>query len=167
MRFSKLFVQTGSVLSEAQSGRPIVTTPLEDQYIRLSSQREERKSLISKSTVRVRRWCSGLRGWASVSKPVSRSGNEAKYSGWLRCSSITQWMAGKKLLFIDESKFKICSSNRQTILQAIKPTLKHGGGNIIVGRCFADSGVGHLHWIDSTRTKAKVALYSSETCNTF
>ncbi len=41
------------------------------------------------------------------------------------------------------------------IPQCIKPTVKHGGGNIQVWGCFAYSGVGHLHRIDSTLTKEK------------
>ena len=39
------------------------------------------------------------------------------------------------------------------IPQCIKPTVKHGGGNIQVWGCFAYSGVGHLHRIDSNLIK--------------
>ena len=41
------------------------------------------------------------------------------------------------------------------ILQCIKPTVKHGGGNIQVWGRFAYSGVGHLNRIDSSPTKEK------------
>lgn len=38
----KRFAETGSVVSEARSVRPKVTTQLEDQYIKLSSLRDRK-----------------------------------------------------------------------------------------------------------------------------
>uniref|UniRef100_A0A3B4WJ34 Paired domain-containing protein n=1 Tax=Seriola lalandi dorsalis TaxID=1841481 RepID=A0A3B4WJ34_SERLL len=63
----KRFAETGSVASKARSGRPKVTTPSEDQYIKL-----KRKTLIRKSTVKRKLYCSGLRGRKAVSKPLLR-----------------------------------------------------------------------------------------------
>ena len=68
----KRFAETGSVVSKARSGRPKVTTTSEDQNIKLSSLRDrkvtssqiqnvlnkERKTPISKSTVKIRVCCS-------------------------------------------------------------------------------------------------------------
>uniref|UniRef100_A0A0E9WIF3 Transposase Tc1-like domain-containing protein n=1 Tax=Anguilla anguilla TaxID=7936 RepID=A0A0E9WIF3_ANGAN len=133
-----------------------MTTPSEDQYIKLSSLRDrkatssqiqnllnkERKTPISKSTVKRRLSCSGLRGRVAVSKPLLRRGNRAKCLGWAKKYqhfTVDDW---KKVLFTDESKFEIYGSNRRVyvrrrtgermIPQCIKLTVKHGGGNIQV-----------------------------------
>uniref|UniRef100_A0A3B4V6T2 Transposase Tc1-like domain-containing protein n=1 Tax=Seriola dumerili TaxID=41447 RepID=A0A3B4V6T2_SERDU len=72
----KRSAETGSLVSKARSGRPKVTTPSEDQYIKLSSLRDRKatlsqiqkllnkecKSSISKTTVKRRLSCGGLRG---------------------------------------------------------------------------------------------------------
>lgn len=41
------FAETGSVVSKARSGRPKVTTPSEDQYIKLSSLRDRKGNFIT------------------------------------------------------------------------------------------------------------------------
>lgn len=87
-----------------------MTTPSEDQYIKLSSLRDrtatsaqiqnllnrERKTPISKSTVRRRQCCSSLTGREEVSKPT----RPKAWSG-LRNSNISQWMTGGKKIFTD------------------------------------------------------------------
>ena len=56
----------------------------------------------------------------------------------------------KTVLFVDESKFEIHGNNRRIYVrrrpgerlssQCIKPTVKHGGGNIQVWGCFSCGG---------------------------
>lgn len=68
-----------------------------------------------------------------------------------------------KVIFADESKFNIFGSDgrpyvwRQvnTELQEkhLKPTVKHGGGSVMVWACMSASGVGKLAFIESTMDK--------------
>ena len=167
----KRAAETGSVASKARSGRPKVTTPLEDEYIKLSSLRDRkitssqiqdllnkgRKTPVSKSTVKRRLSYSGLRGQVAVPKPLLRRGNRLKRFRWAEKYQHFTEDDWKKVLFTDESKFDIYGSNRRAgekmIPQSISPTVKHGGGNIQVWGCFAYSGVGHLQRIDHTMTE--------------
>ncbi|GFX05929.1 transposable element Tcb1 transposase [Trichonephila clavipes] len=65
----------------------------------------------------------------------------------------------KEVIFSDESKFeiftpasirKIWRKNKTALeLKNVLPTLKHGGGNVMVWRCVAHNGVGNLAFIDN------------------
>ena len=169
----KRAAETGSVASKARSGRPKVTTPSEDEYIKLSSLRDrkatsaqiqdllnkERNNPVSKSTVKRRLLCNGLRGRVAVPKPLLRRGNRVKRLRWAEKYQHFTEDDWKKVLFTDESKFEIYGGNRRAgetmIPQSIRPTVRHGGGNIQVWGCFAYSGVGHLQRIDYTMTEEK------------
>ena len=62
-----------------------------------------------------------------------------------------QW---KSVLWIDESKFELFGSHRRQNVRRkvnerfkpdrIVPTVKHGGGSVMVGGCFSHAGVGQL-----------------------
>ncbi|GFU70411.1 transposable element Tcb1 transposase [Trichonephila clavipes] len=64
----------------------------------------------------------------------------------------------KKAIFSDESKFNICGSDgRRTVWRKpntaldpknLRPTVKHGGGSVMVWGCMASNGVGNLVFID-------------------
>ncbi|GFW01631.1 transposable element Tcb1 transposase [Trichonephila clavipes] len=65
----------------------------------------------------------------------------------------------KKVVFSDESKFEIFTPpsirkiwrKNKTALEAknVFPTLKHGGGNVMVWECVAHNGAGNLAFIDN------------------
>ena len=69
----------------------------------------------------------------------------------------------KTVFFVDESKFEIHGNNRRIYVrrrpgerlssQCIKPTVKHGGGNIHVWGCFSFNGVGDLYRIKGNLDK--------------
>lgn len=64
----------------------------------------------------------------------------------------------KNVIFSDESKFNLFSSDgRRTVwrkpnsaleIKNIIPTIKHGGGSVLVWGCMSYSGVGNLHFIE-------------------
>ncbi|GFW46653.1 transposable element Tcb1 transposase [Trichonephila clavipes] len=64
----------------------------------------------------------------------------------------------KEVKFSDESKFNICGSDgRRTVWRKpntaldpknLRPTVKHGGGSVMVWGCMASNGVGNLVFID-------------------
>lgn len=68
----------------------------------------------------------------------------------------------KRVIFTDESKFNIKSSDGRVKIWREKntslsrhnliPTFKHGGGSVMVWGCFSASGVGNLHFVDGIMT---------------
>ena len=184
------FSETKSFSSKARSGRPKATTPSEDQYIKLTCLRDrtasaskiqsqlnkERPTPVSKTTVKRRLAKCSLNGRVAVSKPLLQPQNKSKRLAWAkryRNFTVEDW---KKVLFTDESKFELLGCNRRAYVrrrpherlmqQCIKPTVKHGGGNIQVWGCSAYSGVGDLHRINYTDQR-EVPLYSTEACHPF
>ena len=66
----------------------------------------------------------------------------------------------KKVLWTNESKFEIFGSSRRvfvrrrvgerTVPQCVTPTVKHGGGSVMIWGSFAGSRVGDLHRVTGT-----------------
>ncbi|KAL6470994.1 hypothetical protein MHYP_G00196440 [Metynnis hypsauchen] len=93
-------------------------------------------------------------------KPLLRRGNKQKRFVWAKKHkewTLDQW---KSVLWSDESKFEIFGSNRRVFVRRRKgermdstclvPTVKHGGGAVMVWRCFAGDTVGDLFKIEGT-----------------
>lgn len=89
-----------------------------------------------------------------MKKPLLREVNRKKrlarakeHRRW----TIAEW---KKVLWSDESKFEIFGNKRKIYVRrkvnerfsknCIVPTVKHGGGSVMVWGCFGDSRVGIL-----------------------
>lgn len=70
----------------------------------------------------------------------------------------------KQVIFADESKFNIFGSDGRSYVwrkantelqnKHLKPTVKHGGGHVMVWACMSAAGVGKLQFIDSTMDKS-------------
>jgi hypothetical protein len=64
----------------------------------------------------------------------------------------------RRVIWSDEKKFELLSNRRRVIvyrkpnqryqLKFVKPSIKHGGGSIMIWGCFSYYGVGSLHLID-------------------
>ena len=98
---------------------------------------------ISDTTVTRRLHDVGLYGRVAAKKPLLRSVNVRKRLKWAKKHknwSIEQW---KQVLWTDESKFEIFGSKRRMYCrrksderhtpQCVKPTVKFGGGSLMVG----------------------------------
>lgn len=166
------FKATQSLDNLPQSGRPRKTSLRVDKVIRRKSVIDVRKTAreiaqelhdenladVSRSTVTRRLHKVGLFGRVGVKKPLIRKKNQMarmkfaeKYKHW----TTNDW---SKVLFSDESKFNLFGSDgRQYVRRPVGtrydsryqiPTVKHGGGGIMVWGAFSSHGVGPLVEID-------------------
>lgn len=172
----KKFKNTGSLEDKTRSGRPPKLTKHDIKYLKNLSLRNRKKTSselaqdvqagtgtsVSSSCIRRHLLKAGLRGCVAIRKPLLRRGNKEKrlkyakqYNHW------TQEMLNR-VLYTDESKFELFGSkNRQYVrrrvgeayhLDCLHPTIKHGGGSVLVWGCISSSGVGDLIRIDGKLT---------------
>lgn len=162
------FKSTGMIKNMQRLGRPKITTKAEDRKIVVTCKRDRfkaapeiaaeinkhRSKKLSTTTVKRRLITVGLNGRVAAKKPLLRKRNSkarmkfAKdHLHWTR----DDWA---KVLWTDESKFQIFNTNRRVYVRRFKhertskrcivPTVKHGGGNVMVWGCFSAAGVGDL-----------------------
>lgn len=162
------FKATGSVADRPRCGRPRKTSLRVDKLIKRKSVADVRKNArtiaqelrdenladVSRSTVSRRLLAVRLYGRVGVKKPLIRKKNQMarldfakKYSYW----NSDDW---KKILFSDESKFQLFGTvGRQYVRRPAGtrydsryqiPTVKHGGGGVMVWGAFSAQGVGPL-----------------------
>lgn len=168
---------TGSNLDKKRSGRPRKTTKKDDKFIVLSSARNRRltapeitanfnktaEKTVSMSTISRRLNDAGLGGRVAAKKPLLRQVNKKKRLKWAREHrkwTIADW---KKVLWTDESKFELFGTKRRVYVrrrvgerfktECVVPTVKHGGGSIMVWGCFAGENVGDLKKIEGIMDK--------------
>lgn len=171
------FKETGSFQDFPRSGRPRATTSSEDQFIVITSKRNRRltapkiraevnKSLnkpVSLTTVKRRLRNAKLFGRVAVRKPLLRPQNKKKRMQWALFHRDWTEDDFKKVLWTDESKFQVFGSNRRIYVRrsteekmlpdCVVPTVKHGGGSIMVWGCFSGHGIGNLVKIDGILKK--------------
>jgi transposase len=170
----KQFKATGDVNRRPTPGRPPATTEKQDLLMARMSRKNPRATAvdigadlrtnygisISAKTVGRRLNDAGLNARRPVKKPLISKKNQIARLAFAR--KFGHWTSKEwaKVLWSDESKFNLFGSdglkyvrrpdgqrfNRRYIL----PTVKHGGGNVMVWGCFSSSGVGPLHRVVGT-----------------
>lgn len=173
----KKFKTSESVRNKTRSGRPRATTSAEDRKIVISSKRNrrltapeiaaevnvERFKPLSVSTVKRRLQEADLHGRVAVRKPLLRAVNKKKRLEWAtqhKNWTLEEW---KKVLWSDESKFEVFGSRRRvfvrrsagerTLDQCLVPTVKHGGGSVMVWGCFGGDNIGNICRIQGVMRK--------------
>lgn len=165
----KLFKATGDVQRRFTPGRPRILTPKQDKLlVRLSKKAPHSNAVelkaelqtnyqifASVNTVKRRPRDAGLNARRPAKKPLIREKNRKarlefarKYRNW----TSKDWA---KVLWSDESKYNLFGSDgiryvrrpegKRMNVRYILPTVKHGGGNVMVWGCFSRNGVGPLH----------------------
>lgn len=163
---------SGDRSTKKRSGRPRISDEKEDNILIRLSKQDPRKSApmlkaelsekyninMSVSTTKRRLRHAGLFGRRPIKKPmISRKNRKARVEFAREHINKTpqQWA---KVLWSDESKFNMFGSDgirhvRRPIGEKLNPrymlpTMKHGGGNVMVWGCFSRDKIGPLHRIE-------------------
>ncbi|CAH1979621.1 unnamed protein product [Acanthoscelides obtectus] len=162
------FSQTSSHKDRPRSGRKRITTDRQDRILTRESLKNRKKTSlvlaaelseqinrpISTRTVRRRLQEVGLNGRKARKKPwLSDKNKKARYKWALKYKSFTEedW---SNIVWSDESNFEIFGTPGVTFVrrrvgeefnqECVVPTLKHGGGSVMVWGCMSASGVGEM-----------------------
>lgn len=164
------FCVTKSVKNKPRSGRPEILSKQDKHYIlreikknpkisapKLSADLQQRGSTVSASTVRNICRKEGYHGRVPRKKFWVGKANRKKrllFAQAHRDKGNDFW---NKVIFSDESKFNIFGSDGRQMVWRQKncelqpknlvPTVKHGGGSVLVWGCMSSFGVGKLHII--------------------
>ena len=140
----KRYDETGSHEDHHRKGRSGDTSAAEDTFIRVQRRLDE----------------SGLRGWIATKKPLLKDTNKNNRLAWAKKHE--QWTLDrwKSVLWSDESTFEMFGSHRhffvrrrvgeRMISACVVPTVKYGGGGVMVWGCFAGDAVSDLFRIQGT-----------------
>lgn len=169
--------ETGSFQDRPRSGRPRATTSSEDNFIVVTSKRNRRLTApeirvevnktqvkpLSLTTVKRRLRDAKLYGRVAVRKPLLRPQNKKKRMQWALAHRDWTEEDFKKVLWTDESKFELFGSKRRIYVRrnaqekmmpdCVVPTVKHGGGSVMVWGCFSSQGTGDLIKIEGIMKK--------------
>lgn len=171
------FKKTNSLQNLPRSGRPTFITESDRRYLKLCALRNRRKTLdvltedfnlgrknpISKSVVNRSLHSWGIIGRVACRKPLLSARNVRKRL--LFAKEHVKWSKKKwgKVLFTDESKFDLFGSNRRMYVRrmanerfvnsCLTPTMKHGGGNIMIWGGICTKGVTRLKRIEGIMDK--------------
>lgn len=164
--------ETGTVADRHRPGRPKSTTSRQDRELVRLSLRDRKvtapdlkcmwtmasETTVSVQTVRRRLLEKGLRGCVAAKKPKLTENHKIKRLHWAkeRCEWNTDdW---SKVLWSDESTFELWRTRGRVwvrrrkgerfLAECVVPTVKHGGGKVMVWGTMARSGIGSLTIVD-------------------
>jgi transposase len=167
----KRYQERGSFDSQKSTGRKRKTTKREEKKLVNLSKSDPRKTApelrneleknygvnISVSTVQRRLRENMLFGRRPAKKPLISAKNRAARVKFAKAHldwTPQQW---SKVLWSDESKFMLFGSDGIKYIRRPPntrfdpkyqlPTIKHGGGNVMVWGCFSRDSIGPIHWI--------------------
>lgn len=104
----------------------------------------------------------GLKGYFAVKKPFISKKNRLKRLEFARLHVNKPDSFWRTILWSDEPKYNIFGSDRHRRVwrkpkEALKtknlnPTVKHGGGSVLIWGCMSYNGLGNLEFIDGIMT---------------
>lgn len=172
----KKSLECPSLADRPRSGRPRATTSVDDRLIvrqckinpkivvrEIKDQLQEAGTSVSETTIRRRLHDANLRGHIARKKPLLTSIHKKRRLEFARKYSDKPIEFWKRVVFSDESKFELFGNRRrQTVWRTsndnsyddkyLQPTVKHGGGSVMVWGCFSWHGVGRLQVIEGKMT---------------
>lgn len=123
----------------------------------------ECKKQVHPSTIRRILRREGLHGRIARKKPFINDRNRKRRLQFAREYVLKEDMWWEDCLFSDESKFNVFGAdgavrvwrkkNEELRTRNLRPTVKHGGGSVMVWGCMAASGVGQLVFVEGIMKK--------------
>jgi transposase len=153
-------------------GRKRLTTPRQDKIIRARMLENRRKTasemaaelrqdlslIVSPQLIRNRLHEAGYHGRVARKKPWISPQNKKARLQWARTYQDKPQTFWNRVLWSDESKFNLFQSDGMVRVwrkpseaykkQCLQPTIKYGGGSVMVWGCMSAKGVGQLVFID-------------------
>ena len=172
-----VIVKSTEVPKPSLRGKHRALSVSDERYIKLLSIRDRRKTVpvitqefnsmrenkVSQSTIRRSLIRSGLRGRVAAKKPLLRSFNIKRRLNWALDHvhwTPEQW---SNVLFTDESKFELFGGRRRIYIrrfvgeryrsECLYPTMKHGGGSVMVWGGISSKGPTKLKRIEGIMNK--------------
>lgn len=165
----------GTVDDRPRSGRPRHTTRRQDSQIFISSVRSPKKTPklikenlnldVSARTVRRRMNERGLKPHIAATVSYLSDINRRKRLAFAKKMSLRPKFWWKRVIWSDEKKFELLHAKRRVIvnrrvgqryqIRFTKPTVKFGGGSLMLWGCFSRNGVGSLVIIDGNLDQHK------------
>ncbi|MBN3285256.1 TC1A transposase, partial [Polyodon spathula] len=156
-RPSKLSAQTRRRLVREATERPTITLKELQSSVAGSGVMVHQSTDVSTSTVQRRLREAGLTGRIAAKKPLLRVQNKRRRLAWAKKHRNWTFEEWKSILWTEESKFEISGSNHRVFVRrregermssaCVVPTVKHGGGSVMVWGCFAGDRVGDLYQV--------------------
>jgi transposase len=154
------------------SGRPRKTTRRDDSRILRESTNNPRNNAqqvgeqsgvdVSTKTVHRRLKDRGLNPCVAAKKPLISKRNKKLRLLWAKEHVVKPIWFWRKIIWTDESKFELINTKSRIIvyrrrgerykLKFLQPTVKHGGGNVMLWASFGYNGTGNLEVIDGKMT---------------
>ena len=165
------YKKSRAIGNEPRPGRPKKLSTRQERYVIQKSRKDPFCSVpsladdlasaseitVNPQTVRNVLHCAGIRGRRPRKKPFISEVNRVKRLAFAKQyvnHSASYW---ETVIFSDESKYNLFGSdgcnyvwrkpNTELQTKNLLPTVKHGGGNVMVWGCMAASGVGNLAFI--------------------
>lgn len=148
--------------TQSRDDRKILKEVKNNSKITAKEIQEKLELTISETTIKRRIREKGLRGYVARSKPYISKINMQKRLTFAKeyvSNPLDFW---KTVIWSDESKFELVSNRRKEYcwrkkgeafkMQNLKPTVKHGGGSVMVWGCVSYHGVGKLCFIETRMT---------------
>lgn len=168
----KRYKEQGDTSVKWQTGRPKVLNEADKRYILSLVKKNPKISApalkteinqhlgkdVSAQTIRRAIHENGYNGRVARKKPFVSDVNRKKRLNFAKEYIGMDKSYWNDVLFSDESKFNLFGSdgrvtvwrkpNQELQKQNLRPTVKHGGGSVMVWGCFSAAGVGELVFID-------------------
>lgn len=166
------FKNTGGVKVKPRQGRPLLLTERDVRHIRKCVTKERSRSAssiaqevslvsgktVSAQTIRRNLNAIGHHGRIPRKKPLLNAKHKANRLSFAKTYKDKEGNFWSKVLLSDETKINLFGSDgiKRVWRRAgeayhescTKPTVKHGGGNIMVWGCMSTAGVGQLEFIE-------------------
>ena len=165
------FKKNGEVLNMKRSGRPRKLTPRDERHLGRSLEKNRKASTVelakalesqvgvtvSTDTIRRTVHRMGLYGYRPRRKPLLQPRHKQDRMAFATTNQSKDVNFWNKVLWSDETKInRFGSDGIQWVWRrpgdenekCMVPTVKHGGGSVLLWGCMSSAGVGELHFID-------------------